>query len=170
MGLVLATALGAQVDLSCQPPQAKFYVLPTVSVDDFGDDEPAVARGMLRFADAGFVLQRSIDDLAESIFEPPLPKKLPHLRFPRSMRFGQMFRILFLVEKDGTISNLEILRTPHELFNRYLLKSLEDMTFEPGRRDGVPASVNIVWDLPLANVDLEDHRDELLKKKDAEKE
>lgn len=54
----------------------------------------------------------------------------------------------FIVNKDGSISNIEILRSPHRLFSKEVIKVIKDMpNWRPGYQGGI--AVRVQYNLPM---------------------
>lgn len=68
----------------------------------------------------------------------------------QAMSYGVDGRLIvkFVVEKDGSIGNVEFLKTPDKLYNKEMLKVLErSPKWTPGYQDGKPARVVLIMPL-----------------------
>lgn len=89
----------------------------------------------------------AIEEVRESpLVEPKLITKVAP-EFPKS-RVEGTFRVRMRIATNGVPETIEILQTPHKVYNRFLLRALKQWRYEPATRGGQAVECMIELTLP----------------------
>jgi hypothetical protein len=78
----------------------------------------------------------------------PVPIKTPYIRLPY-VRAKGVFKYKCTISKEGHVTDVEILETPHKVLNRFYIKGLKKWIFAPATEDGEPIESTFHGEQPI---------------------
>lgn len=108
---------------------------------------------VLRFAELGEQSGTAPGGAAEGFaLEAPLPVKKVDPGYPPVAQRGGVEGTVFLygiIRADGTVENVRVVRSVHDLLDQRAIAAFRRWRFEPGRKNGTPIRVEVVVEIPF---------------------
>ncbi len=78
--------------------------------------------------------------------ERPIPIRQSPLEYPKAARRARiegLLEVLFLVNREGHVQDIEFVKVPHRMFEKPIRKTIMTWRFKPAMLQGVPVAVRV---------------------------
>lgn len=101
--------------------------------------------------DVGAQLEDIIYELSD-LTQPPQMIGRPNLQYPlelRNQRVQGSVSLVFVVRADGSVTDIQVEKSDHPLFEEAAIKAMRRARFKPGERDGKAVNVRVRQPIPF---------------------